>query len=59
MIPVIVIEVFKEEGQYVAQCVEHDFVVQADSIWNVLYEMGRMIAAHQALKEDGDGRVAD
>ena len=45
----LIVEIFKQESQVVAECVEHDICVQADSVWDALYELGRMFAAYEQL----------
>lgn len=45
----LIIKVTKEDTQIVAECATLDIVVQADTVWDALYELGRLIAAYDQL----------
>lgn len=51
---VLRIDVAKEEDQYVAVCAEPDIAAQANTVWDVLYEWGRLFAAYKALEKEED-----
>lgn len=43
--------VFQDEGFYVAQCLEHDIVAQADDIESVIDRLELTIEAEMAMRE--------
>ena len=44
------IDVLEEGGQVVARC--GDTAAQADTVWDALYELGRLLRAYEALVEE-------
>ncbi len=49
------IDVFEDEGQIIAKCVEPDICVQADNVWDAVYEWGRLFAAYEQLNAEEAG----
>ena len=43
---------FREEGWWVAQCLEHDIAVQATTQPDLIYELERILVGHLAVSEE-------